>query len=103
MKICIYSSKVVNVMIKLSDLQIKEIISVDDGRRMGHLMDLEIDVNTGKIVAIVLELKDKKGGFFGKPDELIIHWQQIVRIGSDVILVKDTLQPQLYGDTYVSN
>ncbi|MBP1968186.1 YlmC/YmxH family sporulation protein [Virgibacillus natechei] len=84
-------------MIKLSELQLKEVIIIDDGRRLGHISDLEIDTDSGKILAIVLIMREKKSGIFGKPDELIIHWDQIVRIGSDVILVKEVQQPQLYA------
>ncbi|WP_373895944.1 YlmC/YmxH family sporulation protein [Virgibacillus natechei] len=89
-------------MIKLSELQTKEVIVVDDGSRLGHIADLEIDKDRGKILAIVIIMKEKKSGMFGKPDELIIHWDQIVRVGSDVILVKEVQQPELYGETFVN-
>jgi YlmC/YmxH family sporulation protein len=83
-------------MITLSDLQVKEIIAVNDGRRLGHISDLEIDPDRGRIIALVINLREKKGGFFGKPDELMIYWEQIVTIGSDVILVKDVDGPKLF-------
>ncbi len=76
-------------MIKLSELQIKEVIVIDNGKRLGHIYDLEIDPDLGKITAIILILRDKKSGLFGKTDELIIYWEQIVTIGADVILVKE--------------
>lgn len=85
-------------MIKLSELQVKEVIVVDDGKRLGHIHDLEINTDKGLITAIIIIVKDKQGGFFGKSDELIIHWDQIVTIGSDVILVKEVQQPQLYTE-----
>lgn len=86
-------------MIKLSELQVKEVIIIDDGRRLGHISDLEIDTDSGKITAIIIFLKEKNGGFFGKPDELVIQWNQIVRIGSDVILVNDIKRPALYSES----
>lgn len=76
-------------MVKLSELQIKEIIIVDSGKRLGHINDLEIDLESGKIIAIIIADPDKKSGIFGKPEELIIYWEQIVTIGTDVILVND--------------
>lgn len=81
--------KVVNSLIKLSDLQIKEVIVIDNGRRLGHIYDLEIDPENGKIIAIILIVKDRSSGLFGKADELLIYWDQIVTIGTDVILVKE--------------
>lgn len=80
----------------LSELQMKEVIIIDDGRRLGHITDLEINPDNGKIIALIILARDKKANFFGKTDELIIHWRQIVRIGSDVILVRDIQEPQLY-------
>jgi len=77
------------MMIKLSELQIKEVIVIDNGKRLGHIYDLEIDPDLGKIIAIILILRDKKSGLFGKPDELIIYCEQIVTIGADVILVNE--------------
>ncbi|MGY0692307.1 YlmC/YmxH family sporulation protein [Virgibacillus sp. FSP13] len=87
-------------MVKLSELQIKEIIVIDDGTRLGHFSDLEIDAETGKIISLILSVKDKQGGFFGKSDEMIIHWNQIETIGSDVILVKNVQTPSLYPDQH---
>ncbi|WP_096269962.1 YlmC/YmxH family sporulation protein [Paucisalibacillus globulus] len=83
-------------MIKLSDLQVKEVIVINDGKRLGHISDLEIDPDRGRIIALIIYLRDKKGGFFGKSDEMMIYWEQIVTIGSDVILVKDITRPKLY-------
>lgn len=84
------------MMIKLSDLQVKEVIVINDGRRLGHISDLEIDPDRGRIIALVIYLREKKGGFFGKPEELMIYWEHIVTIGTDVILVKDVDGPKLY-------
>uniref|UniRef100_UPI00403F5692 YlmC/YmxH family sporulation protein n=1 Tax=Ornithinibacillus sp. FSL M8-0202 TaxID=2921616 RepID=UPI00403F5692 len=83
-------------VITLSDLQAKELIVINDGRRLGHISDLEIDPDRGRIIALVIYNREKKGGFFGKPDELMIYWEQIVTIGSDVILVKDVDGAKLY-------
>lgn len=85
-------------MVKLSELQMKEIIMIKGGRRLGHISDLEIDPNQGKIIALIIYLREKKGGLFGKPEELIIYWEQIATIGSDVILVNDISVPQLYNE-----
>jgi YlmC/YmxH family sporulation protein len=76
-------------MIRLSELQLKEVISVVDGRRLGFIIDLEIDVRTGKITTLILADQENKNSLFGKTEEVLIHWNQILRIGSDVILIKE--------------
>lgn len=83
-------------MVKLSELQMKEIIVIDDGSRLGQISDLEIDGESGRILAFVVVAREKKSGMFAKADELIIAWEKIVRIGSDVILVKEVHGPELF-------
>lgn len=88
-------------MIKLSELQIKEVIVINDGRRLGHISDLEIDGNNGKITALIIIVKDKKTGLFGKAGEMIIPWNNIETIGSDVILIREIEKPSLYSGQYL--
>lgn len=84
-------------MIRLSELQLKEVIVIDNGKRLGHITDLEIDPDAGKVVAIIITVRNKSN-FFGKVDELIIYWNQIVTIGADVILVNEYHEAPLYPD-----
>jgi len=81
-------------MIRLSELQTKEVISVVDGRRLGFIIDLEIDVRNGRIISLILADQENKGHLFGKSEEMQIPWKHILRIGADVILVKDTVEQQ---------
>ncbi len=74
----------------------KEVIVRNDGKRLGHISDLEIDGDNGRITALVIYVKDKKSGLFGKTDELIIPWNHIEVIGTDVILVREVTSPSLY-------
>lgn len=39
---------------KISEFQTKDVINIVDGRRLGQISDLEIDVRQGKIEAIVV-------------------------------------------------
>lgn len=82
-------------MVKLSELQMKEIIVIEDGRRLGHIQDLEIDEENGHIISLVIPERDKKGGFFGKTLETFVKWNQIATIGADVILVREAEQKLL--------
>jgi len=75
-------------MITLTELQAKEVILINDGTRLGSVEDLEIDGGTGKVIAIIVLVKDRGNGFFAKADEWMIHWDEIIKIGSDVILVR---------------
>ena len=71
---------------KLSDLQEKDIINIKDGRRIGKIIDAEID-SDGKILYLILDERRGLKGIFSSSNGLNITFNQIKRIGEDVILV----------------
>ncbi|OLS42025.1 YlmC/YmxH family sporulation protein [Bacillus sp. MRMR6] len=75
-------------MVKISDFQIKDVVNVADGKRLGNIGDIEINLSTGKIEAVVITGAGKVLGFFGRDEEIIIPWKNIIKIGQDVILVR---------------
>lgn len=76
-------------MIKISELQVKDIVNMDNGKRLGQLTDLDINLTTGTIEALIINASGKVMGLFGKEsEEIIVPWKNIIRIGSDVILVE---------------
>lgn len=75
-------------MMKISDLQAKDIVNLETGKRLGHLTDLDLNLETGQIESMIISSSGKMMGFFGKDEEVIIPWTNIIKIGSDVILVK---------------
>ncbi|MCP3026200.1 YlmC/YmxH family sporulation protein [Halobacillus sp. A5] len=75
---------------KISELQVKDVIAMETGERLGYITDLDIDSQRGQLKGLVLTLKGKAMGLFGKDEEMVIPWNQIVNIGADVILVKKT-------------
>lgn len=74
-------------MTKTSELRSREVIDVVNGRRLGMVTDLEIDAETGRIMALVVPGSHRLLGWIGKNDEIVIPWEKIHKIGVDVILV----------------
>ena len=70
------------------DLKLKEVISIIDGKRMGHITDIEIDVESGRLTAIVVPGMGRFLGLFGRNEDVVIPWEKINKIGMDVILVE---------------
>jgi len=85
-------------MVKISEFQIKDVVNVSDGKRLGNIGDIEINLTTGKIEAVVISGGGRVLGFFGKDDEIIIPWKNILKIGQDVILVRYKGSNEMNGD-----
>ena len=75
-------------MVRISEFQIKDVINISDGKKLGIIEDIEINLNTGKIEAIIVGGAGRVLGLFGKDQEFIISWKNILKIGEDVILVR---------------
>lgn len=74
-------------MIKSSDLRQKEVININDGRRLGLVMDIQYDFTTGRLTHIIVPGGGRFLGLFKTEDDFIIPWSKIKKIGDDVILV----------------
>ena len=68
---------------KLSELQDKDVVNIKDGKKIGNIADVVIDLNGNLLSLIVLK---SKFVFYTK-DEINIKWTQIKKVGEDVILV----------------
>lgn len=75
---------------RASELRVKEVVSINDGRRLGFMFDLEIDMDTGKVISFVVPSGTRVLGFLGRGGESVIDWDRIKKIGLDVILVDDS-------------
>lgn len=70
----------------LSDLQEKDIISTKNGRKVGHIVDAEISPQ-GDILFLIVEEKKNFKKFMVPISDTKISFENITKIGEDVILV----------------
>lgn len=73
----------------INELKTKEVINVSTGARLGYVTDFEIDLNTGKLTAIVVPGAYKMMGFLGREEDIIIKWENIKKIGDDIIIIEN--------------
>ncbi len=73
--------------VTFSDFKKKEVINVCDGRRLGCVCDIIIDVNCCRLDAIVVPGSFLVSNIFQKHRNIIIPWSKIRKLGDDVILV----------------
>ena len=72
---------------KISELQKKDIVNIDTGEKIGNIIDLNVN-SDGYIDSLIVD-KSNFRFILSSSDEIEISFKQIVKIGEDVILVKD--------------
>ncbi len=71
---------------RLSDLQTKKIVDINDGKAMGNIIDVNLQDN-GSIESLVIE-QSKNFFALNKESDVKVYWSDIEKIGEDVILVR---------------
>lgn len=69
------------------DFRHKEVININDGRRLGFVQDVCADLESGRITSIIVPGSRKFMSVFSKDDDIVIEWDKIKCIGEDIILV----------------
>lgn len=73
---------------RYTELKQKEVVNIADGKRLGNILDLDIDTQSGQISAIyVPEPFTLSGLFRSKTEYSMIPWSCIRTVGEDIILV----------------
>ncbi len=70
------------------DLRKKEVINVADGKRFGRVNDLVFETRSGKVCGLVVPGDSSFRVFNRGGDDIYVPWENILRIGQDVILVE---------------
>ena len=75
-------------MISTDKLKNKEVINISDGRSLGFVYDIEVDLDNGVIDGIVIPGARGFMGLFSKKEgDMVIKWDKVKTVGDDVILV----------------
>ena len=73
-------------MMRISDIMEKEIINVKNGKKLGFITDIDLDVENGKVSPF--SITGSSGNFFSRGAEIdTVFWRDILRIGCDTIIV----------------
>lgn len=77
---------------RMTDLRDKEIICVSDGCRFGYVGDVEVDLETGKVNALIVPGRLRLFGLLGREEDWVFPWESVRRFGEDIILVEGESQ-----------
>ena len=67
---------------------IKDIININDGTKIGNIVDVKINESNGAVDALVVERSGFSFNIFSQRGELDIRFNQIEKFGEDVIIVR---------------
>ncbi len=84
-------------MVRASELRVRDVVDVTDGRRLGNVADLEIDLETGCVTGLIVPGASRLFGLLGSEGEALVPWDDVVTIGADVILVRRAVRPSATG------
>lgn len=89
---CTVMRRFCKIEVTFCELRCKEVINVTDGKRLGHIIDMIIDTKNKKVLGIVVPALRRGFSLFKSCEDIFIPFDNICKIGDDVILV------ELYGD-----
>lgn len=76
-------------MISTDKLKNKEVINICDGKSLGFVSDIEVNLERGVIDGIVIPGTRGFMGFFSRGEtDTVIKWDRVRTVGDDVILVE---------------
>lgn len=72
---------------RLSDLQLKEVVDISFGTKVGNISDVTIDTSSGRINNLIIEPTRNMRKMLSSKEDRLILYNQIIKIGDDIILV----------------
>ena len=79
---------------RIGELWKKDVVCVDSGVCLGRVDDVEVDVCTPQLTAIVIYGRSRLFGLLGREEDTAIPWGDIEKIGTDVLLVRTAVSAQ---------
>ena len=74
---------------RMAELKYKEVVNIADGGRFGFVGDVEIDLQNGKILALLIPGRLRMFGLLGREEDRRIPWDSVRQFGEDIILVEE--------------
>ena len=68
-----------------NELRNKEIVNLTDGAKMGRMVDIVFNSESGRVLGVMLPGEKR---LFKKSEDIFIPLEKIRRIGNDVILIR---------------
>ena len=70
------------------ELRCKDVVNIVDGSSLGHITDIVLEICSGKVLGFIVPGNSSPFNIFHHSEDIFIPYQNICKIGSDVILVE---------------
>lgn len=74
---------------KVSELRQKEVINIKTGKRLGNIIDYDIDIRSGRIIGVSVPVQGRFSILSKNDQDIFVAWERIKKIGDDVILIEN--------------
>lgn len=74
---------------KVSELRQKEVINIKTGKRLGNIIDYDIDIRSGRIIGVSVPVQGRFSILSKNDQDIFVAWEKIKKIGDDVILIEN--------------
>lgn len=74
-------------MVKISELRARDIVNISDGKKLGRVKDIELNMEEGYVTGFILPSEITFLKLLFRNDDIFIPWSKVAKIGDDVILV----------------
>lgn len=69
----------------INSMRNMDVVDIKTGKKLGYISDIKLDCEEDKVLALIVPGESK--GWFGKTEDIEIPWEDVEKIGVDVILV----------------
>ena len=73
---------------KASEIRQKEVINIKTGKRLGNIIDYDIDLRSGRVTGVSVPVQGKFSILSKNDQDIFVAWEKIKKIGDDVILIE---------------
>ena len=63
-----------------------EVIDINTGGKVGFIKDIKINYEEQRVISLILPGEVK--GWFSKTEDIEIPWENVIKVGVDVLIVK---------------
>lgn len=76
----------------LREIHEKDVIQLKTGENLGRIDDFLFDESTAQVQSVILRGRRHFFGLLGTDEDLVIPWQDLKSIGTDVIMVETQVE-----------